>query len=97
MSKTAAQRQRESRQRKRDTSAPKTVTCVTKPERDVTRNACLFDYEANRQDYATRAEPERLNWGPWMSADELARAGLSANRVTIPGDWDYVAAGGAWT
>lgn len=38
MSKTAAERQRESRQRKRDTSTPENVTDVTKlPERDMAR------------------------------------------------------------
>ena len=39
--------------------------------------------------YAPRTNYELLNWGPWMTRDELARAGLTANRVSIPGDWDY--------
>ncbi len=55
------------------------------------RIASIEDYYANRGDYAERACPELLNWGPWMSASQLATARLSGNRVTLPGDWDYVA------
>lgn len=40
--------------------------------------------------YATRTDPDSLNWGEWMTADQLHEAGLKANRVSIPGDWDYV-------
>lgn len=57
------------------------------------RTASLDDYNTNRQDYANRTKPELLNWGKWMSAPDLAKAGLSANRVTIPGDWDYAGVG----
>lgn len=53
----------------------------------------LADYHANRDKYATRAEPDKLNWGPWMDSGELQEAGLKANRVSIPGDWDYSGVG----
>ncbi len=45
---------------------------------------------------ARRTDPDLINWGPWMNADELeayrAAHGLSKyhNRSPIPGDWDYV-------
>lgn len=46
-------------------------------------------YYANPDMYITRREPERLNWGAHMSLAELGKAGLKANRVSIPGDHDY--------
>ena len=39
---------------------------------------------------ARRTNPDSLNWGPHMTSDQLHEAGLKANRVPIPGDWDYV-------
>ncbi len=70
-----------------------TVTpTVTRPE-PVTveeRTASYQDYIDNPDDYATRANAAALRWGEWMAMDELAEAGYKANRVTIPGDWDYV-------
>lgn len=102
MSKTAAERQRE--KRKRDTDVTKNVTChetdVTADHertapvslgdiRLLADSACLEHYLANQDKYIKRSEPDKLNWGPWMSSDELSKAGLKANRVTIPGDWDY--------
>ena len=39
--------------------------------------------------YHPRNHPERLNWGEHMTRLELDAAGLKANRVPIPGDWDY--------
>ncbi len=57
------------------------------------RVASIEDYYANRGDYAERACPELLNWGPWMSASKLSDARLSGNRVILPADWDYVPAG----
>jgi len=39
--------------------------------------------------YRRRYEPERLNWGPPLSAPDLKQAGLRANRSPIPGDFDY--------
>lgn len=49
----------------------------------------LAHYHARPDLYVARREPELLNWGEWMSARELDEAGLKANRVAIPGDWDY--------
>lgn len=47
-------------------------------------------YLANPDMYCTtRAHPEMLNWGAFMSGMELQQAGYMANRVSIPGDWDY--------
>ena len=102
MAKTAAERQRE--KRNRDTVTPPNVTDVTKSHpADVTPEgeallreifgsgpASLGDYlDDHGRKYATRTEPDKLNWGPWMNSEALERAGLRANRVSIPGDWDY--------
>jgi len=40
-------------------------------------------------EYATRTNPELLNHGPYMTSAGLDKAGLKANRVPIPGDYDY--------
>lgn len=53
------------------------------------RVASLEDYNAHPDDYAFRACAELLNWGSWMSADELKFSSFSANRQVVPGDWDY--------
>ena len=106
MTKTAAQRQRECRKRKRDIVTPENVTCVTKePERDMperkeptlvydpmdkTVRPTLEHYQLNPGKYVPRREPDKMNWGPWMNSQQLAAAGLKGNRVTLPGDWDYV-------
>ena len=49
----------------------------------------LGDYYARPSQYAQRTNPDKLNWGPYMTTEQLADAGLKANRVSIPGDWDY--------
>ena len=49
----------------------------------------LQHYRDNPASYAPRANADRLNWGAWMNADQLHTARLTANRVSIPGDWDY--------
>jgi hypothetical protein len=49
----------------------------------------LEHYHANPTMYATRANPHLLNWGQPMSMHALDKAKLKANRVSIPGDWDY--------
>ena len=54
-----------------------------------TVTASLEHYQANPGQYIPRTNPETLNWGVPMSANELANANLTANRVSIPGDWDY--------
>lgn len=94
MSKTAAERQRDSRQRKRDKDVTKNVTCHTP---DVTtemdcdgRRASLADYQDEHgRKYAHRVQAVALNWGPWMNSQQLTEAGLVANRMPMPGDWDY--------
>ena len=40
--------------------------------------------------YHRRFDPERLNWDKPLNAPQLKQAGLRANRVSIPGDWDFV-------
>ena len=60
-----------------------------KPNTQPEQVASLEHYHANPDQYATRANPELLNWGEPMSLNELGQAKLKANRVTIPGDWDY--------
>jgi len=48
----------------------------------------------------TRTNPSTLNTGKPMAAHQLKQAGLKANRVPIPGDWDYKGVceqvGGVW-
>ncbi len=39
--------------------------------------------------YCPRQEPEKMNWGPWMTTEQLKQAGLRANRTPLPGDWDW--------
>ena len=56
---------------------------------------CRVDYHVNPQDYARRENPAKLNWGVWKDRDELLsdkqkKLGVQHNRVSIPGDWDYV-------
>ena len=68
-----------------------TVACVTLDELDkgLEGGPSLEHYKVCPDKYATRAQPELLNWGPWMDTAQLAGAGLRANRVPVPGDWDY--------
>lgn len=49
----------------------------------------LEHYQACPDRYAQRTTPEALNWGPWMNLVELDASPFTANRVAIPGDWDY--------
>ena len=39
--------------------------------------------------YATRTNPDQLNYGEPLTKAGLAKARLRANRVPIPGDYDY--------
>ena len=48
------------------------------------------DYIARPYAYATRANPEKLNWGEPMTFHELQASPFVANRVPVEGDWDYV-------
>ena len=99
---TNAERQKRYREHKRNaqtvTESPESVTVGA--ERNVTPlplgdirlladKACLDHYLAEQDKYAPRANPDKLNWGPWLNTAELNAAGLKANRVPIPGDWDY--------
>ena len=49
----------------------------------------LEHYQACPDQYVQRFEPDKLNWGKRMTSKELTQASLKANRVSIPGDWDY--------
>lgn len=42
-----------------------------------------------REHGAHRTNPDDLNYGPYMTANKLKKAGKRANRVPIPGDSDY--------
>ncbi len=50
----------------------------------------LQHYQDNPDLYHPRSEPELLNWGKWMNTEDLKKNGFKANRVPIPGDFDYV-------
>ena len=49
----------------------------------------LERYYATPNMYAERKHAELLNWGKWMDTADLELHKLKANRVSIPGDWDY--------
>ena len=57
----------------------------------------LDDYYARPEAYHRRLEPEKLNWGIKLDVKQLKQAGLRANRVPIPGDWDFVESDGPKT
>ena len=82
-----ADRQKRYRDKKRNAQEPQTVTRVT-PERNATIED-NFHIKPELNAYTLRTNAELLNWGPWMNSDELKQAGLKANRVPIPGDFDY--------
>jgi len=69
------------------TSAEPTVT--RRPITGCAKDATLEDYQTHPERYVQRVHPERLNWTGYMTRAELEQAGLKANRVPIPGDWDY--------
>lgn len=91
MAKTAAERQRD--KRKRDIGRDVTsIASATLPELDkalADDTASLEHYKVFPDKYVPRREPELLNWGPWLNMAQLETAGLKANRVSVPGDWDY--------
>ena len=51
------------------------------------REGSLAHYYAEPDKYILRSSPERLNWDEWLGMDELDD--FVANRVSIPGDYDY--------
>lgn len=54
-----------------------------------------LDYPQNGQRgrspkrYRRRFEPQRLNWGEFLTKEQLKQAGLRANREPIPSDYDF--------
>tara|TARA_Y100000310_G_C20641166_1_gene793994 strand:+ start:1381 stop:1755 length:375 start_codon:yes stop_codon:yes gene_type:complete len=40
--------------------------------------------------YRRRFEPDRLNWGAPLDNRGLKQCGFRANRIPLPGDFDYV-------
>lgn len=53
-------------------------------------DTAILNQPLNPDMYQARTNPDKLNWGPWMDAAGLDEADLIANRVPIPGDYDYV-------
>ncbi len=52
--------------------------------------ASLKDYnEPDGRAYAQRENPAKLNWGKPLTFHELQASPFTANRVSIPGDWDF--------
>ena len=74
-----------------EVSVSKILSVSSEPLSVSTNPASLEHYQNNPDKYITRQEPERLNWGRWMGVHELEANKLKANRVSIPGDWDYLA------
>lgn len=61
----------------------------TEPEQIVGR-ASYEHYLAYPELFAKRSFPDKLNWGVWMNYKDLKKVHLVANRVPLPGDFDYV-------
>lgn len=76
--------------RKQDGVDPLSGAEVVSTAINAGRVASLKDYNKRSTDYHRRLEPEKLNWGVKLNAPQLKQAGLRANRVPIPGDWDFV-------
>jgi len=90
------------RNRKRNKSV--TVTAVTPPtvtepnppvviseedQEQIDKNSIALLETVDLITHAPRTNPDTLNTGEYMTADELKIAGFKANRVSIPGDWYY--------
>lgn len=93
MAKTNAERQKEYRKR----NAPcneigRNVTEIVTKRNGVVDGNDLAPFNTSPCDayYVPRSNPGILNWGEWMDVDELKQNGFKVNRVSIPGDWDYV-------
>jgi hypothetical protein len=69
-----------------DTTKIKSFTVLAQGHKVTT---ALDHYNANPDRYVARTNPELLNYGKPMSMAALSKAGLKANRVSIPGDHDY--------
>ncbi|MCK5017523.1 MAG: hypothetical protein KAS32_10690 [Candidatus Peribacteraceae bacterium] len=73
-----------------------TKPTVTKCDRVSVTSWTVTGHEAGLQHYLNhpdmyypRKEPDKLNWGPHMTATQLHNSKFKANRVAIPGDYDY--------
>ena len=84
--------QRERTRRYRDKQKGVTSEGVTECDKESVR-ASLEHYWSHPDLYATRTDAESLNWGKYMNSQELKDNGFRANRVSLPGDWDYEGAG----
>lgn len=67
----------------------KTLTIALCRSEDLGGFLGLSHYKENPDKYAPRDKPEKLNWGPWMDLADLTGSPFVANRVPIPGDFDY--------
>ena len=56
---------------------------------DLTFAVSYKHYVDNPDMYARRDNPEKLNWGQPLTFHELQASPFTANRVSIPGDWDF--------
>ncbi len=73
----------------KESVAPKSVASAT--ETKSVAKPSLQHYMDNPDMYYPRRDPQRLNWsGEIFSHSKLIELGLTGNRVSIPGDWDYV-------
>ena len=91
MAKSNADRQKAYRNAKRNAQRPESLRnapIVTERDAQPDLYPRAADVRASHA-YTPRANPDKLNWGPWMSSEQLAQARLTANRVPIPGDSDY--------
>ena len=98
------QRRRDANKDKGVTNQGVTVTLeqgVTIEPEQQTRTASYQDYLDHPEDYAKRTDASVLNWGDGLTAKQLGTSPFKANRVTLPGDWDYegccVQVDGVWT
>ena len=88
MAKTAAEKQKDYRDRQRNAQEPETVTRVTNG-----RDGNAPDYGGSQcgcthcQQNRTNGTKHTLNHGPYKPAHELGTNEL--NRVALPGDQDY--------
>ncbi|MCK5610242.1 hypothetical protein KAR91_50685 [Candidatus Pacearchaeota archaeon] len=80
-----ADRQKRYRARKRNAQGQNVTPTVTRVTPEPDRNALIGPDVY----YHPRTHPHLMNWGKHMNVQELESAGLKANRVPIPGDWDY--------
>ena len=66
-----------------------TGTGTSQPEQQPEQAVNRLGNESDSKTYATRTNPDLINYGEPMSPYQLEKAGLKANHVSIPGDSDY--------